>query len=115
MSTARNKYIQSNGETFTVWRRSSGGDWRDDDNYEGPRHVLGCYDDEPKLVKDQQGEDFAPKMTVLCKEADDIRRGDYILRGESIALKPTADAGKVRQVGGSTNLKGGKDAEAYAV
>ena len=110
MSAIRGRFLK---DTVTRWRESA-----HDDNkpylsgWATPITIKCNYRNGGAIQRDQEGSDFQPASSYRCKDGD-IKFGDRVILGSSIATEPTASAETVRQVVRKTTLRGSADMTFY--
>ncbi len=85
--------------TATHWARTGRDDWTRQATYGAPASFLCDYKIEAMKSMDAEGEEFTARLIVYTGRAN-IKRGDYVLIGESSSASPIGVEGarEVRNV-----------------
>ncbi len=91
--------------TLTVWPVTAESDGYSEATY-GTPFTVGCeYDQKPKVMKDDSGNEFVPEFTYyVTATLGQIERDWFCMLGESVEATPTANAKRIRAVRAQQNI-----------
>jgi hypothetical protein len=78
--------------TATLWARQSRDGFTGELKFAAPVTFACDYKSEARTLTDSNGREFVSRNTLFT-ESGDVKRGDYVLIGESTATDPTRVAG----------------------